>query len=138
MEEDVLEKKSPLTYEDRVIRKIASIAANNIEGIIAMSGNLLSGITDKIMNSDSREKGIAVEVGQKQVAVDLKVICEYGISIPEVYEKTVSKITEDIKTMTGLEVVEINMHVDDIMTKEEYERQLKQKETGGSAGPRVD
>lgn len=138
MEDEILEKKNPLTYEDRVIRKIASIAANNIDGILSMSGSLFSGITDKIINSESREKGIAVEVGQKQVAVDLRVICEYGVSIPEVYEKSVTKITEDIKTMTGLEVVEVNMHVDDIMTKEEHDRQMKQKDTGGPAAPRVD
>ncbi|MGX7417994.1 Asp23/Gls24 family envelope stress response protein [Carnobacterium gallinarum] len=110
-----------LTYEDQVVKKIAGIATSEISGILSMSGGFISDLTDKFRSNGDITKGIDAEVGEKQVALDLKVICEYGKNIPEIFQQTISKVKKQIKDMTGLDVVEINMHVDDVMTRKEFD-----------------
>lgn len=119
------ERVNSLTFDEKVIRKIAGMSASEIPGILAMSGNLVTGIADMLKSSDDPTKGISVEVGKKQVAVDMKVICEYGRNMPEIFQNIVGKITSVIMEMTGLDVVEVNVHVADVLTKEDFERKKK-------------
>lgn len=123
----VKEHTNSLTFDEKVIKKIAGFAASEIPGILAMSGNFVSGITDKLRNSDDPTKGITVEVGKKQAAIDMKVICEYGRNVPQIFQSIVDKTSEAIKEMTGLDVVEVNVHVYDVLTKEDFNRQSKKK-----------
>lgn len=119
------ERINSLTFDEKVIKKIAGLAASEIPGILAMSGNLIAGITDMLKSSDDPTKGISVEVGKKQVAVDMKVICEYGRNMPAVFQSIVDKVSGSIKEMTGLDVVEVNVHVSDVLTKEDFDRKKK-------------
>lgn len=119
------ERVNSLTFDEKVIKKIAGIAASEIPGILAMSGNLIAGITDMLKSSDDPTKGISVEVGKKQVAVDMKVICEYGRNMPETFQAIVDKVSTVIKQMTGLDVVEVNVHVSDVLMKEDFDRKKK-------------
>lgn len=119
------EHENSLTFDEKVVKKIAGFAAGEIPGILAMSGNLISGITDMLKSSDDPTKGISVEVGKKQVAVDMKVICEYGQNMPNIFQSIVDKVGSVIKDMTGLDVVEVNVHVADVLTKEDFERKKK-------------
>ncbi len=125
--DEASEHVSSLTFDDKVIKKMAGMAATEIPGILAMSGNFISGLTDKILNADDPTKGITVAVGKKQVAIDMKVVCEYGRNIPEIFQAIVDKVSGVIKEMTGLDVVEVNVHVYDVLTKEDFSRQMKGK-----------
>ena len=118
-----MQQKTSLTYDDKVVKKIAGLVAQDVPGILAMSGGLISHITEKITDNENVTKGIGAEVGKKQVALDLDVICEYNRNIPQIFKDTIDKVTKTVKDMTGLDVIEINMHVDDVMTKKEYEEQ---------------
>ncbi|MCC8123220.1 MAG: Asp23/Gls24 family envelope stress response protein [Oscillospiraceae bacterium] len=120
-----LEQNQSLTFDEKVLKKIAGIAASEIGGVLAMSGNLWSGITDRLKSADDPTKGISVEVGKTQVAVEMKVICEYGRNIPEIFETIVSTVSAAIKEMTGLEVIDIKVHVADVLLKEAFERKKK-------------
>ncbi|MGE7716479.1 Asp23/Gls24 family envelope stress response protein [Priestia megaterium] len=113
--------QNTLTFEDQVIKKIAGIAANEIKGILSMSGGFMSGLTDRFRGTEDITKGINAEVGEKQVALDLKVIVEYGKNVPAIFSKTVNNVKKSVHDMTGLEVVEVNMHVEDVMTRSEFE-----------------
>ncbi|MGE1196643.1 Asp23/Gls24 family envelope stress response protein [Priestia megaterium] len=108
--------QNTLTFEDQVIKKIAGIAANEIKGILSMSG-----LTDRFRSTEDITKGINTEVGEKQVALDLKVIVEYGKNVPAIFSETVNNVKKSVHEMTGLEVVEVNMHVEDVMTRSEFE-----------------
>ncbi|GAB1798080.1 Asp23/Gls24 family envelope stress response protein [Priestia megaterium] len=113
--------QNTLTFEDQVIKKIAGIAANEIKGILSMSGGFMSGLTDRFRGTEDITKGINAEVGEKQVALDLKVIVEYGKNIPAIFSEIVNIVKKSVHEMTGLEVVEVNMHVEDVMTRSEFE-----------------
>ncbi|WP_455919768.1 Asp23/Gls24 family envelope stress response protein [Priestia megaterium] len=113
--------QNTLTFEDQVIKKIAGIAANEIKGILSMSGGFMSGLTDRFRGTEDITKGINAEVGEKQVALDLKVIVEYGKNVPAIFSEIVNNVKKSVHEMTGLEVVEVNMHVEDVMTRSEFE-----------------
>lgn len=113
--------QNTLTFEDQVIKKIAGIAANEIKGILSMSGGFMSGLTDRFRSTEDITKGINAEVGEKQVALDLKVIVEYGKNVPAIFSETVNNVKKSVHEMTGLEVVEVNMHVEEVMTRSEFE-----------------
>ncbi len=66
------------------------------------------------MASQATSQGVSVEVGQRQAAVDLDIVCYYGQSIVEIAEAIRENVIERIEGMTGLDVVEVNIGVDDL------------------------
>jgi len=123
--ENEVVRENELTFEDQVIKKIAGIASNDVKGILSMSGGFMSGLTDRFRSTEDIAKGIDAEVGERQVALDLKVIVEYGKNIPSIFQDAVTKIKKSVHDMTGLDVVEINMHVEDVMTRSEFDAKSK-------------
>ncbi|WP_294742191.1 Asp23/Gls24 family envelope stress response protein [uncultured Exiguobacterium sp.] len=123
--ENEVVRENKLTFEDQVIKKIAGIASNDVKGILSMSGGFMSGLADRFRSTEDITKGIDAEVGERQVALDLKVIVEYGKNIPSIFQDAVSKIKKSVHDMTGLDVVEINMHVEDVMTRSEFDAKSK-------------
>ena len=117
----VEEVKGELTYENKVIQKIIGFSLENISGLLAVDGGFFSNLTDKLINTDNVTSGVNVEVGKEQVAVDLNVIVEYKKNVPELYQEIKKVITNDISNITDLEVVEVNVNVVDIKTKEQHE-----------------
>ncbi|WP_373954121.1 Asp23/Gls24 family envelope stress response protein [Exiguobacterium acetylicum] len=123
--ENEVVRENKLTFEDQVIKKIAGIASNDVKGILSMSGGFMNGLTDRFRSTEDITKGIDAEVGERQVALDLKVIVEYGKNIPSIFQDAVTKIKKSVHDMTGLDVVEINMHVEDVMTRSEFDAKSK-------------
>ena len=118
---NVEEVKGELTYENKVIQKIIGFSLENISGLLAVDGGFFSNLTDKLINTDNVTSGVNVEVGKEQVAVDLNIIVEYKKNVPELYQEIKKVITNDISNITDLEVVEVNVNVVDIKTKEQHE-----------------
>lgn len=114
--------KGELTYEDRVIQKIIGIALEKVDGLLAVNGGLFSSIKNKLVNSENVTEGINVEVGKKEVAVDLDVITEYGKDITKIYQDIKEIIASEVRKMTHLEVIEVNVKASDVKTKEQYEK----------------
>lgn len=113
--------KGTVTYADQVIEKMIGHALQHVPGLLSISGGFFTDIKNKLINSSDVREGINVEVGSKQVATDLKIVVEYGKDIPEIVETMKSIIGTEVKKMTHLEVVEVNVEVVDIKTREEFE-----------------
>lgn len=110
-----------LTYDDKVVQKIVGIALEEIDGLLTVDGGFFSNIKDKLVNSDDVRSGINAEVGKKQVALDMDIVAEYGKDIEDIFEQMKEVITREVKDMTHLDVIEVNVNVVDVKTREEYE-----------------
>ncbi|WP_371369453.1 Alkaline shock protein 23 [Sporomusa rhizae] len=95
---------------DEVVGIIAGLAATEIDGVAGMSAGLVGGIAE-MLGKKNLSKGVKVEVGEREAAVDLYIIVEYGVRIPDVALRVQENVKRAIESMTGLEVVEVNIHV---------------------------
>lgn len=98
---------------DEVVSIIAGLATIEVEGMAGMSGGFVGGIAE-ILGKRNLSKGVKVAVGERETAVDLYVIMDYGISIPDVAAQVQQNVKSAIENMTGLEVVQVNIHVQGI------------------------
>lgn len=112
-----------LTFEDKVIQKIIGIALEDVDGLLTVDGGFFSNIAEKLVNTDNVTAGIDTEVGKKQVAVDMDVVVEFGKDIEGIYEQMKELIGREVKNMTHLDVIEVNVNVVDIKTREEYAKE---------------
>ncbi|MDE3723504.1 Asp23/Gls24 family envelope stress response protein [Nocardiopsis sp. N85] len=121
---------------DHVVAKIAGMAARQIRGVHHMGGNTaraFDAVRERIPGSTSTStaaRGVSVEVGERQAAVDINLIVEYGAVIPDLATEVRRNVVSAVERMTGLEVTEVNVTVDDIRLPGEGE------ETSGGE-PRV-
>ncbi|OWR28774.1 Asp23/Gls24 family envelope stress response protein [Saccharibacillus sp. O23] len=99
-----------------VIEVIAGLATIEVEGIAGMSGGFAGGIAE-LLGRKNLSKGVKVEVGQREAAVDVSVIVEYGSRLPEVAGAVQRNVKRSIEMMTGLSVIEVNVHVHDVQFK---------------------
>ena len=110
-----------LRYTDKVIEKIVGMALESVDGLLTVSGGFFSDLKEKLVNTDTTRDGVNVEVGTKQVAVDLDIVAEYQKHVPTIYQSIKSVIQTEVKRMTDLEVVEVNVNVIDIKTRAQHE-----------------
>lgn len=103
---------------NEVVRIIAGIAASEVKGIVGMSGGVADGFAELLMKKNLA-KGVKVEVGERQVAVDLFVIVEYGSKIPDIAYMVQENVKRAVESMTGLEVIEVNVHIQGVEFRNE-------------------
>ncbi|MBR6014210.1 MAG: Asp23/Gls24 family envelope stress response protein [Selenomonadaceae bacterium] len=122
MEEKTLMKTDTglgtIKIADEVVSIIAGLAATEIDGIAGMSGGLVGGIAE-VLGRKNFSKGVKVEVGEREAAIDLYIIVKYGVRIPDVALAAQENIKRAIETMTGLSVVEVNVNVQGVHFPEE-------------------
>ncbi|QCX32700.1 Asp23/Gls24 family envelope stress response protein [Caloramator sp. E03] len=110
-----------------VVNVIASLAATEVKGVAGMSGGFTDDIAEKF-GMKSSNKGIKVQLGEEQVTIDLFLIIEYGFRIPEVAWEVQQNVKKAVETMTGLKVVEVNIHVQGInIQRESKEEEIPKK-----------
>ncbi len=114
---------------DGVVTKIAAMAAREIPGVHEMGRGLaraMGGLRARVpgqQSEDQTTQGVSVEVGERQAAIDLDIVTYYGQSIVEVTEAVRRNVIDRIESMTGLEVTEVNIMVDDLSVEGESQPQ---------------
>ncbi len=108
------------TVADSVVAKIAGIAAREVSGVHQMgagAARAIGAIKEKLPiggNEPAPTQGVSVEVGETEAAVDLDLVVEYGVSIPELGRSVRNNVIQRVERMTGLVVTEVNISIDDI------------------------
>ena len=121
---------------DGVVAKISGMAAREIGGVHAMGGGtarVVGAVRDAVSGggSGSVTQGVAVEVGERQAAIDIDLVVEYGVAIQDLAAAVRRNVSTAVERMTGLEVTEINIKVDDIHLPEDDDAD------SGESDPRV-
>lgn len=113
MEEKMVADNSlgAIRIADEVVEIIAGLAASEVEGVAGMSGGFVGDIAHMLGRGKNLAKGVKVVVGEQESAIDIFLVVQYGVSIPEVALHVQEAVKEGIESMTGLKVVEINVHV---------------------------
>ena len=137
MSESKGQKSSPLksdrgstTVGDSVVTQVAGIAAQEIEGVqmgggsSAAVGSFLSGVT----GGNNSTRGVSVEVGDEEAAMDLVMVIEYGKPIPQVVEAVRKNVINKVENLVGLRVTEVNITVNDVQIKQERPQLERQEE----------
>lgn len=121
------------TISSSVVSQIAGLAAQEVEkvqmggGASAAVGGFLSSVTGSASGGNA-SKGVNVEVGSEEAAVDLTMAIEYGQSIPQLTEAARRNVINRVESLTGLRVTEVNITVNDVQVPEERPRLEEQEQ----------
>lgn len=116
---DLVSSQGRTSIADSVVQKIAGIAAREISGVYDLgsgAARAFGSVKERIPGSTQPNvsQGVKVEVGEVQAAIDINVIVEYGVSLADLSSSIRRNVIQAVERMTGLEVTEVNISVDDI------------------------
>ena len=131
------QQQSPLKTErgntsisDSVVSQVAGIAAQEVEGVQMGGGTsrAVGGVLDSVTGGSGNTRGVSVEVGEEEAAVDLAMVVEYGKAIPQISEAVRRNVINRIENLVGLGVTEVNITVNDVQFPEERPQPGEQRE----------
>lgn len=102
--------KAVVRISDEVVSTVAAIAATEVDGVVAMTGGLVGGLTE-MLGRRNPQKGVRVDIGPEEAVIDLTLTVRYGVRIPEVAAKVQESVRAAVERMTGLVVRAVNVHV---------------------------
>lgn len=113
-----------------VVSVIAGVAVSEVPGVYAMAGGFAGGISEVLSGKKNLSKGIKVEVGEKETKIEVNIIVDYGTRIPDVAFEIQNRVKKAVETMTGLNVLEVNVHIQGVNTENQTveEEEVKTEE----------
>ena len=100
-----------------MVTKVAGIAAREVAGVYKLGGGVaraLGAVTQRLPGGESQSQGVSVEAGEKEVAIDVTVVVEYGESIPNVAQQIRENVIRRVEGTTGLKVTQVDVEVNDL------------------------
>ena len=110
-------KADTIQISDEVVAVIAGMTVAEVSGVAEMAGGFAGGISEVFSGKKNMAKGIKVEINDKSVVIDVNIIVEYGSRIPDVAFDIQKRIKASVENMTGLNVEQVNVHVQGVSTK---------------------
>jgi uncharacterized alkaline shock family protein YloU len=104
---------------DEVVEVIAGLAAADIKGVIGLSSGLVGGITHVLSGKKNLAKGVKVNVGEDSASIDLNLVVQYGIKIPEIAASVQENVKRAVESMTGLVVSGVNIYIQNVVLPKE-------------------
>ena len=127
-----LENNSNIKIADDVIAVIAGAAASEVPGVASMAGGFAGGISEVFSGKKNLAKGIKVEAGEKETRIDVNIIVEYGVRIPDVAFEIQNRVKKAVEGMTGLKVIDVNVHVQGVNTEQNNVEEMKEDDQNKS------
>ena len=132
LEEISIEGNDTIKISNETVATYAGIAVSEVPGVYGMAGGFAAGITESLSGKKNLAKGIKVDVEEKNAKIDVSIIVEYGARIPEVAYEIQTRVKKSVENMTGLKVLEVNVHVQGVhavsQEKESEEVENEEKE----------
>ena len=117
--QEIEESNEGIKISNDVVAVIAGVAVSEVPGVASMSGGFAGGISEVLSGKKNLSKGIKVDADEKEVKIDVNIIVEYGTRIPDVAFEIQNRVKKAVETMTGLKVIEVNVHVHGVNTETE-------------------
>lgn len=108
-----------------VVSTIAGIATSEIEGVAGMYGTFAGGIAEMFGAKKNPSKGVKVDMTETSVTIDLYIVVDYGVRIPELSWEIQENVKNNVETMTGLEVLKVNIHIEGVSFEKENEEKIE-------------
>ena len=124
---EIITEENGIKIADDVVAIIAGKAASEVAGVYGMSGGFAGGITE-VFGKKNFSKGIKVDVQDKNAKIDVNIIVEYGARIPDIAFEIQNRVKKAVESMTGLNVLEVNVHVQGVNTETQENNETVQKE----------
>ena len=127
LEDEIKSENDGIEISDEVVAVIAGVAVSEVPGVASMAGGFAGGISEVFSGKKNMAKGIKVEVEGKKAKIDVNIIVEYGSRIPDVAYEIQTRAKKAVESMTGLQVEEVNVHVQGVDTQSANEKNEEQK-----------
>jgi len=124
MEENMAFDNGNIKISDEVISTIATIAVSEVNGVIGMGGSFTGDIVEKF-GKKTLTKGVKITMDNDEVILDLNVILKYGVRIPEIAWNIQENVKKSVESMTGLNVIKVNVRVVGIEVEDKTEEKTK-------------
>jgi uncharacterized alkaline shock family protein YloU len=105
------------TLDDAVVTKVAAVAVREVRGVHELGGGMARAfgtVTEAVGATDERMRGISVQVGEREAAIDVTIVVDYGEPIPRVAQAVRDNVIKRVEGICGLSVVEVNISVNDV------------------------
>ncbi len=112
-----------------VVATVAGIAAGEIKGVAGMNGSALGGIADILGGKKNKGKGVKVELGEDSCVLDLYIVVDYGVRIPDIAWEVQENVKNSVESMTGMTVEKINIHIEGVSFEKEKKAEAETEET---------
>ena len=135
LEEISIEGNDTIKISNETVATYAGIAVSEVPGVYGMAGGFAAGITESLSGKKNIDKGIKVDVEKKNAKIDVSIIVEYGARIPEVAYEIQTRVKKSVENMTGLKVLEVNVHVQGVHAvsqEKESEEEVENEEKENS------
>lgn len=116
LDNEIKTENDGIKISDDVVAVIAGVAVSEVPGVAGMSGGFAGGISEVFSGKKNLAKGIKVDVADNNTKIDVNIIVEYGSRIPDVAFEIQNRVKKAVESMTGLNVEEVNVHVQGVNT----------------------
>lgn len=108
-----------------VVSTIAGIATSEVDGVAGMYGTLAGGIAEMLGAKKNPSKGVKVDMNETSVTIDLYIVVDYGVRIPELSWEIQENVKNNVETMTGLQVLKVNIHIEGVSFEKENAEKIE-------------
>ena len=125
LNEEIKTENDGIKISDDVVAVIAGVAVSEVAGVAGMAGGFAGGISEVFSGKKNLAKGIKADINENSVKIDVNIIVEYGSRIPDVAFEIQNRVKKAVESMTGLKVVDVNVHVQGVNTDSNNMEEIK-------------
>ena len=128
LDNEIKTENEGIKISDDVVAVIAGVAVSEVPGVASMAGGFAGGISEVFSGKKNLAKGIKVDIADNDTKIDVNIIVEYGTRIPDVAFEIQNRVKKAVENMTGLNVEEVNVHVQGVNTDSAKQETNKEEE----------